>query len=146
MIIEIAKVEDIPDLVTFSRNLHDSTPYRRFKFAPDKVAKAFREAILGDPTKGMVLIAKRGGHPVGTIGATVIEPHYSKDQIAAEWIWWTNRDESPRLLLQLLDGIEYWAKHVAKCKAIMIGRINDQQTSFRKRGYTSTETTLIKDL
>ena len=146
MTIQIAKVEDIPDLVTFSRRLHETTPYRRFQFAPDKVAKAFRDAIVGDPTNGMVLIAKRDGQATGTIGATVIEPHYSNDRLAAEWIWWVERDESPRLLFELLSGIEYWAKHVAKCKSIMIGRITTKPTSFLKRGYTSTETTLIKEL
>lgn len=146
MTISIARVEDIPDLVVFSQRLHQTTPYRKFRFAADKVAKAFRDAITGDPTNGMVLIAKRDGKAIGTIGATVIEPHYSRDRLAAEWVWWVDQGQSPRLLFELLEGLEYWAKHVAKCKSIIIGRINNKPTSFQKRGYTSTETTLIKEL
>lgn len=146
MIIQIAKVEDIPDLVNFSRKLHDSTPYRTFAFAADKVAVGFRNAITGNPKDGIVLVAKREGKAVGAIGATVIEPHYSRDRLAAEWVWWVDRGESPRLLFELLEGIEYWAKHIAKAKALLIGRINNKPTSFLKRGYTSTETTLIKEL
>lgn len=115
-------------------------------FSKSKVSKALLDAIQGDPKRGIVLVAKREGRAVGTIGATVIEPHYSTDKVAAEWLWWVNKDESPRLLFKLLEGLEYWAKHVAGCKALMIGKINTKPTSFLKRGYTTTEATLIKEL
>ena len=146
MTVSIATLADLPQLVEFSRKLHSQTGYTKFAFAADKVAKAFSDTITGDPKQGIVLVARKEGRGVGVIGGTIIEPHYSHDKIAAEWIWWTNPDQSPRLLFTLLEGFEYWAKHVAGCKAVMIGRLQDKNTSFRKRGYTPTETTLIKEL
>lgn len=148
MTIQIAKVEDIPDLVTFSRHLHQHTQYSKFAFSADKVSEGFRNVITGDPKEGVVLIAKRDGRSIGTIGATAVEPHYSTDRIAAEWIWWVDRGESPRLLFTLLDGIEYWAKNIAKCKALQIGRATTTDTSrnFEKRGYACAERSYIKEL
>jgi hypothetical protein len=146
VIIQIAKAEDVPDLVNFSRQLHSASLYKRFEFATDKVQQILADTIAGDPKQGMVLVAKENGKAVGAVGSTVITPHYSNDRIAAEWLWYVEKGQSPRLLLNLLGGLEYWAQNVAGCKAVMLGRINNNTTSFRKRGYTATETTLIKEL
>lgn len=146
MIIQIAKVEDVPDLVNFSRQLHSSSLYKCFGFSNDKVRQIITDAITGDPKQGVVLIAKEDSKAVGAIGSTVITPFYSSDRVAAEWLWYVEKGQSPKLLLSLLSGLEYWAKNVADCKAVMLGRIKNETTSFQKRGYTATETTLIKEL
>lgn len=149
MIIQIAKPEDIPQLVRIGRQIHPSTGYSIFKYDDAKTTESFNTLITGDPTKGIVLVARRNGEIVGGVGATVTQTLFSTESMATEWFWWTRDGESKRTLLSLLSAYEYWAQHVAKCKAILIGRVqfkDNDNTRFAKRGYRICEESFLKEL
>lgn len=151
MNVTFATVADISTVVEFSKSLHRMTRYGIFEFDENKVRKLYYDAITGDPRHGIVLLSKQNKKTVGLLGAVVVQPTFSNELLGSEWVWWVDPTVSDyrKRLIELLDGYEYWAKNVAKCKAITVGRIEnfeDPLGYFKRRGYRLSEEAYIKEL
>lgn len=149
MQIQIATTNDIPKLIELSEQLIETSKYRFLNFSPKRLTQVLTDGINQDPTKAICLIGKIDGEIVGTIAGAVGQTAFSEDQIASEWLWWVKPNLGKRKLLQLLDGFEYWAKHVAKCKAMLVGRMHfkDQSESyFSRHGFFKSEEFYLKEL
>lgn len=151
MNVTLATVADIPTVLKFSRDLHNHTRYSVFEFDEKKVASLFYNAITGNPKHGVVLLSKDGSKTVGLLGAMAIQPTFTSDWVGSEWVWWVEPTvpNHKKRLIELLDGYEFWAKNVAKCKAILIGRVERFDSApryFQKRGYQTAEEAYIKEL
>lgn len=151
MNVTIAKLSDIPSVVDLSEQLYKETQYTLYNFNRDKVTTLVRNCISGNPKEGIILLSTLEGKTVGVLGALSVEPTFSVDRLATEWIWWVDKNlpDYKKRLLELYNGYEYWARNVAKCKAMMVGRMFDFASSkdfLPKRGYRIVEQTYIKEL
>jgi hypothetical protein len=149
--ISLATVNDIPELIKLSKALHQLTIYKQFNFNESKVEGLLKKAITGDVKDGLVLVSWDLEKINGLLGALVMEPMYSTDKLASEWVWWVDPSctNSKKKLVKLLEGYEYWAKNVAKCKAILVGRMygfDNSENYLKRKGYTLSEKAYLKEL
>jgi len=149
MQISIATTNDIPTLINLSQDLVKTTNYRFLDFSSKRLSDVLTNGINQDPSKSICLIGKVDGQIVGTIAGAVGQSAFSDDLIASEWLWWGKPELGKRQLLKLLDGFEYWAKHIAKCKAMLVGRMHfksQPEDYFSRHGYVKSEEFYLKEL
>ncbi|AXT37127.1 GNAT family N-acetyltransferase (plasmid) [Phaeobacter sp. LSS9] len=107
--------DDIPAITKIAREAHDESRYRDIPFSEDKARKLVQGAFE-DGAPQIVLLALKGGDPVGLAACTVGEFHIGTDvRIASiNTIAVSRRVRNTlgggRIALALIQGLHRWAK------------------------------------
>jgi hypothetical protein len=149
MQISLATRDDIPVLVKLAEDLIKTTKYSILQFSADKVEKALLGTFEQGQTKSVCLVAKKDGKIVGSIIGYKDQTPFSEDPVAFEFLWWCQPGTSKRQLLKLYEGYEYWAKNVAKCKALLVGQLHFKhapENYWTRQNFVKCEEYYLKDL
>jgi hypothetical protein len=149
MQVSIATQADIPGLVEVAKELIQSSQYKVFEFSAERMTEVLLRSLKQDPTKTICLVGKVDKEIVGTIAGVATQPGFSNDYMATEWLWGCKPEYGKRKLLQLLEGFEFWAKNVAKCKVLQVGQLhfkNAPNSYWTRHNFVKSEEYYIKDL
>lgn len=149
MQISLATRDDIPVLVKLAEELIKTTQYNILQFSPSKVENAVLGTLEQNATKSVCLVGKKDGQIVGSIIGYADQTPFSEDLVAFEFLWWVKPGISKRSLLQLFEGYEFWARNVAKCKAMLVGQLhfkNAPESYWTRNNFVKCEEYYLKDL
>lgn len=148
--LRLGKLEDIPALMKFARNFHESSPYNTMKFDHVKGEIFLRDIISGKKTDGVVLVALHDDEPVGFLVGVANEPVFSSVKIAMELGWWIEPEaRGSRASFLIYSAYEDWARRVG-CHyvqgAYLPGVSPPLDEFYKKRGYRQVESSFLKVL
>lgn len=140
----LAKLDDVPALVSLSRELWEQMPYGIGKaaFLDWKIEGTFRGVINQGISENCIIMVDKSGELIGAIGASHSEPLWNTDKHAVELFFFV-RPGHKRAAVLLIDAFEEWARRTG-CKGIHLGIDNKNRRT--SKGFVSAEQMYYKDL
>lgn len=149
-VIREATADDVPALVAMGQRFRNSTVYaRRLRDNPEQMAETGLMLIHSDD--GLLLVADRGGAPIGMIGVLVFPHHLSGERTAGELFFWVD-PEYRGYGVRLLRQAERWARERGATTMQMIAPVvidepdDDVGPFYARVGYHALEVAYEKDL
>ena len=147
---QLSSYEDIPELAELVHLFYQETG-APFTWDQDKVESLLRMP-LESPEKAVCFVEERDGSLVAFLHAIATEPSVSREKVVTEVGFyilpeWRGMD----IALNMLGGLEYWAKHVAQAKYITLVSLHTMNpkkvdTFYQMNGYQISEYSYLKEI
>jgi GNAT superfamily N-acetyltransferase len=145
-VIREATLDDLDEIVRMGGRFYESTSYSKWSpFCPAS-ARDLGEMLV---ETGVVLIAERGGQPVGMAGLVVSPFMFNRDVLGAyEVFWWMEPEARGGIVAwSLLKAIEPACRRRG-CAMVQMTTLHDSPPQavemYRRAGYSHTETSFTK--
>jgi len=140
-----ATVEDIPKLVEFGQQLHDTSTYKHINYAPEKVEATMKTLIAA----GFAVVAVKDGEVVGGMAGDVHTPWYSHDRMGFDYsIYIEPQHRNGLIAVKMIKRFEEWCIGMG-AKQIRPG-IGTGDPSvlrlYKALGYNTVGECLLKDI
>ncbi len=149
VIIEKAKIEDIPEIVNLIREFFTES-LSGYSLSLDNLT--IHETVSKYITNYIGIVAKRGDKIIGTIGGLVMSSIFDKNQmIGQETIWYINKEERKGSAgIRLIKEFENRCKELGAHLVAMVhmGNLYTDVLDklYKMRGYKLMETQYIKEI
>ena len=108
---------DIPAVVDLLREMHSESPnYRGLLYSPQRVAETCRDAMAN----GYAVVYAVDGEIVGVMGGMAVEPAFSRDLIAADYVLYLTLGNRGIAAIRMVADYVRWAK-ARGARIILVG-------------------------
>ena len=152
--LKLANSSDTDRLIVAAHKAYTVSPYISLvTFDPERITTMIHSLINLGVNHSMILYAEDNdtGDIIGILAATSTFTLVGLEPIAAELMWWVSEDaKKTRLALQLVKGLEFWARKL-KLSGIAMSNMENNYTKSTEKfysilGYRRTESTFFKSL
>lgn len=152
--LKLATIDDIDRLIVAAHKAYTVSPYLKLvTFDPNRITTMIHTLVNLGYNHSIILYAEDNDTKgiIGILAATSTFTLVGLEPIAAELMWWVSPEaKKTRLALQLVKGLEFWARKL-KLTGIAMSNMENNYTKSTEKfysilGYRRTESTFFKSL
>jgi hypothetical protein len=149
--LRLGTLKDVPVILRMMQEFYSKSgmPY---KWDEDKVIDLIMK-MINDKENALVLLHTNSDNVAdGVICGVVTSIPFSSERVATELVYWVEEgSRSIRVALDLMNGYEYWAKHVQYCDYVIVALLSELEREkvdklYTRLGYTKKEEAYTKEL
>lgn len=148
-----ATLEDLPRLMTLSREFYDASPYKgKVRYDENKMKNVLKQLITSDSSVATIFVGfNKMGKLRGMLACMGVEPFFSTDKVTSEVMWWISpEDRGLGIAQELIEAYEGWGRlhgyHLAQMVLLEALKGNELHNYYTRKGYDLTEKAYTKVL
>lgn len=142
-----ATVDDLDACVQLGRDFRNSTGYQAALADSPERYRAIGDYLIHNPD-GILLVREVDGHPVGMLGAMVVDHVLSGERVAAELFWFVDPTHRGSHGVRLFKAFEQWARDHGATRIQMVQPVWAEMVGelYKTLGYERLEIAWVKQL